>query len=68
MPGMSGQEVLEAIRDRGYGCMVAMLTVVEPDIDIIKIGFDKYLHVSPQTRVPCRAECNNRQSARPGNL
>lgn len=43
MPGMSGQEVLETIRDRGYGCMVAMLTVVEPDFDIIEMGFDEYL-------------------------
>lgn len=43
MPGMQGQEVLEAIRDQGYRCMVAMLTVIEPTFDVIEMGFDEYL-------------------------
>jgi two-component system response regulator AdeR len=43
MPGLSGDEVLEAIRDRGYDCRVVMVTAVDPDFDIIEMGFDDYL-------------------------
>lgn len=43
MPGLSGDEVLEAIRDRGFDCRVAMLTAVEPDFDVIEMAFDDYL-------------------------
>lgn len=43
MPGLSGDEVLEHIRDRNLDCRVAMLTGVEPDVDIISMGFDEYL-------------------------
>jgi DNA-binding response OmpR family regulator len=43
MPGLSGDEVLERIRDHGYGCRVAMVTAVEPDFDILEMGFDAYL-------------------------
>ncbi|MFB6229497.1 MAG: response regulator transcription factor [Halobacteriales archaeon] len=43
MPGMPGDELLEAIRDRGVGCRVAMITAVEPDTGIIDIPFDDYL-------------------------
>ena len=43
MPGMSGDEVLAEIRDRAPGCRVAMVTAVEPDFDIIEMGFDDYL-------------------------
>jgi len=43
MPGSSGDEVLQQIRDRGYGCRVAMVTAVEPDFDILEMGFDAYL-------------------------
>ena len=43
MPGMSGGEVLERIREAGYDCRVAMLTAVAPDVDIIRMGFDAYL-------------------------
>lgn len=43
MPGLSGEEVLEAIREEGYDCRVAMVTAVAPDIDIIEMGFDDYL-------------------------
>lgn len=49
MPGLSGDEVLEYIRDRGLACRVAMLTGVEPDVDIISMGFDEYL-TKPITR------------------
>lgn len=43
MPGLSGDEVLEVVRRRGYNCRVAMVTAVEPDFDILDMGFDDYL-------------------------
>lgn len=43
MPGLSGDEVLETIRDRELDTRVAMVTAVEPDFDIIGMGFDDYL-------------------------
>ncbi|PAU84733.1 DNA-binding protein [Halorubrum salipaludis] len=48
MPGLSGDEVLAAVRERGIDCRVAMVTAVEPDFDILKMGFDDYL-VKPVT-------------------
>jgi DNA-binding response OmpR family regulator len=49
MPDLSGDEVLEAVRDRDIDCRVAMVTAVEPDFDIIAMGFDDYL-VKPVSR------------------
>ncbi len=43
MPGLSGDEVLERIRESGYDCRVVMVTAVDPDFDIIEMGFDDYL-------------------------
>lgn len=43
MPGLSGDDVLERIRGGDYDCRVAMVTAVEPDFDIIDLGFDAYL-------------------------
>ncbi|MDZ7745598.1 MAG: response regulator [Halobacteriales archaeon] len=43
MPEMPGDEVLSEIRDRFNDCRVAMVTAVEPDFDIIEMGFDEYL-------------------------
>ena len=43
MPGMSGDEVLETVRERDANCKVAMVTAVEPDFDVIRMGFDDYL-------------------------
>jgi|GEM_PF-121087 len=43
MPGLSGDTVLETIRERDLDCRVAMVTAVEPDFDIIGMGFDDYL-------------------------
>ncbi|WP_440769224.1 HalX domain-containing protein [Natronorubrum sp. DTA28] len=43
MPGLSGDRILTTIRDRGLDCRVAMVTAVEPDFDIIGMGFDDYL-------------------------
>ena len=43
MPGLSGDEVLEHIREDDLECRVAMVTAVEPDFDILEMGFDAYL-------------------------
>ncbi|MUW14321.1 response regulator [Halorubrum sp. CBA1125] len=43
LPDGSGDDVLAHIRDRGYDCRVAMVTAVEPDFDIVDMGFDLYL-------------------------
>ncbi|WP_132057569.1 HalX domain-containing protein [Halorussus amylolyticus] len=42
MPEMTGDEVLDEIRSRGYDVRVAMLTALEPDYDIFEMGFDEY--------------------------
>jgi len=49
MPGLSGDEVLDAAREKGVDCPLSMVTAVEPDFDIIEMGFDTYL-VKPVTR------------------
>jgi DNA-binding response OmpR family regulator len=43
MPGQSGDDVLEQICGEGYDCRVIMVTAVDPDFDIIEMGFDDYL-------------------------
>jgi predicted DNA binding protein/DNA-binding response OmpR family regulator len=43
MPTLSGDEVLESIRDRGFDVPVAMMTAVAPDTDIVDMTFDDYL-------------------------
>lgn len=48
MPGLSGDEVLERIIELDLDCQVAMVTAVEPDLDIIGMGFDSYV-VKPPT-------------------
>lgn len=49
MPGLSGDDVLDEIRARGLDCRVAMITAIEPDVDIIELGFDDYV-VKPLSR------------------
>jgi DNA-binding response OmpR family regulator len=43
MPGLSGDEVLSQIREQSLDCRVAMVTAVDPDFDILEMGFDAYL-------------------------
>ena len=43
MPELSGDKVLERIRDREYDCRVVMVTGVEPDLDIVDLQFEDYL-------------------------
>jgi DNA-binding response OmpR family regulator len=49
LPDAPGEEVLDLIEDRGFDCRVAMVTGVEPDFDIVDMGFDLYI-VKPVTR------------------
>jgi DNA-binding response OmpR family regulator len=49
MPGMSGDEVLAEIREEDYDVRVAMVTAVDPDFDILDMGFDDYV-VKPVSR------------------
>ncbi|MFD1571716.1 response regulator [Halorubrum laminariae] len=42
MPDMSGHEILEQIHAAGYDARIAMLTAVEPDVDIVDMPFDDY--------------------------
>lgn len=43
MPGMTGDEVLEQIRKRGFDCRIVMLTAVDPDFDIADMDLDDYV-------------------------
>ncbi|MFB6304513.1 MAG: response regulator transcription factor [Haloferacaceae archaeon] len=43
MPGMDGDEVLERIRERGLDYRVAMLTAVDPELDVVEMAFDEYV-------------------------
>lgn len=43
MPGLSGDEVLRQIRQREGEPRIAMVTAVEPDVDVFDLGFDDYL-------------------------
>lgn len=40
MPGISGDEVIERIQDKGYNCEIIMATAVGPDTDLIIAGAD----------------------------
>ncbi|PSP32745.1 response regulator [Halobacteriales archaeon QH_10_67_22] len=50
MPGVSGDEVLNEIRDRGLDCRVIMITAVDPDFDIVEMPFDDYLNKPVEKR------------------
>lgn len=43
MPEMSGDAALEEIQSTDIDCRVAMVTGVDPDFDVIEMGFDDYL-------------------------
>lgn len=54
MPGLSGDRVLSTIRERKLDCRIAMVTAVEPDFDIVEMGFDDYL-VKPASKSDLQA-------------
>ena len=58
MPDLSGDEVLDVIRERGIECRVSMVTAVEPDFDIVEMGFDDYL-VKPVSREALKETVSN---------
>ncbi|TKR24946.1 winged helix-turn-helix domain-containing protein [Natronomonas salsuginis] len=43
MPGTSGDDVLDALREDGHDVPVVMVTAVEPDEGIIELPFDEYV-------------------------
>ena len=43
LPEIRGKQVLERIRDSERDCSVAMVTAVEPEVDIVEMGFDEYI-------------------------
>ncbi|WP_232701810.1 HalX domain-containing protein [Halobacterium wangiae] len=49
LPESSGDDVLQTVRERGNDCQVAMVTAVDPDFDILELGFDAYV-VKPVDR------------------
>ena len=49
LPDRSGSAVLERIRGAGIDCAVAIITAVDPDFDIVEMGFDDYV-VKPVLR------------------
>lgn len=55
MPGMTGDEVLSVIREEGHDCYVAMLTAVEPELDVFDMPFDEYV-VKPVSKGDLRTK------------
>lgn len=43
MPGVSGDEVLAYIRDKEFDCRVAMVSGIEPNLDLLELRIDGYL-------------------------
>ncbi len=43
MPNCSGEEVLARLNGQAIDCRVALVTAVEPDLDIVELPFDEYL-------------------------
>lgn len=43
MPGLSGDDVLDELRERGYNCPVIMVTAVTPDKGITSMRFNEYV-------------------------
>jgi DNA-binding response OmpR family regulator len=58
MPDLPGDEVLATVRERGIDCRVAMVTAVEPDFDIVEMGFDDYL-VKPVSKEDLKETVSN---------
>jgi CheY-like chemotaxis protein len=54
MPGMSGDEVLAELDDRGYYGRVIMVTAIDPGFDVLDMPFDDYL-CKPVDREDIRA-------------
>lgn len=49
LSGVSGDDVLERIRESSHRCRIGMVTSVAPDVDVLEMRFDAYL-VKPVRR------------------
>ena len=47
MPELSGEQVLAKVRERELDVRVVMVSAVEPDFDVIEMGFDAYITKPP---------------------
>jgi DNA-binding response OmpR family regulator len=54
MSDLTGHEVLAEMRAAGYDARVAMVTAVEPDVDVVDMPFDDY-QTKPVSREDVRA-------------
>lgn len=54
MPGMSGDEVLDELDERGFDGRVIMVTAIDPGFDVLDMPFDDYL-CKPLEREDLRA-------------
>lgn len=43
MPGLSGDELVDWIRNSRLDCRIVVLTSRDPDTDVVDLGFDEYL-------------------------
>jgi len=43
MPGITGDEVLQRVREANAAARVVMVTAIDPDVDIVDMEFDDYL-------------------------
>ncbi|PSP47816.1 DNA-binding protein [Halobacteriales archaeon QH_7_69_31] len=43
LPEIRGGRILERIREESVDCAVAMVTAVEPAVDIVEMGYDEYV-------------------------
>lgn len=43
MQGLTGGDVVQQLREEGFDQPIAMVTAVEPDFDVLDLGFDDYV-------------------------
>jgi DNA-binding response OmpR family regulator len=60
MPGLSGDDVLAELDDRGFSGRVVMVTAVDPDFDVLELPFDDYL-CKPVDRADVRAAVDHQR-------
>ncbi|WP_415379445.1 response regulator [Halosimplex sp. TS25] len=55
MPGLSGDEVLERVRERDLTTRVVMVTAIDPDLGVLDMPFDDYLSKPVEREDLCAA-------------
>lgn len=53
LPGLSGDEVLDRIRELGLDCQVVMVSAAKPNFDVLEMQFDDFV-TKPMTREEIR--------------